>query len=131
LKSVNREFVAIARELQPLRSLAVYHAGMSPPGSEGLPPQAPFRFDPPVAPLAYSSPEHVSGFVLGYFGSDDKPSHVVAANLDYKAEVTVVLAGPGDLQAFDATAGAWSAPGGTRLELHLPPGGGKLVRVEP
>jgi hypothetical protein len=130
LKSVNREFVAIATELQPLRSLAVYHAGMSPPGSEGLPPQAPFRFDPPVPPLAYSPPEHVRGFLLGYFGTDDKPSHVVAVNLDYKAEATVVLAGPGTLEAFDAKSGAWSAPSGARLELRLPPGGGKLVRVE-
>ena len=53
LKSLNREFVAIAKELQPLRSLAVYHAGMSPPGAEMLPAKAPFRFDPPIAPMAY------------------------------------------------------------------------------
>ena len=129
LKSLNREFVAIAKELQPLRSLAVYHAGMSPPGTEGLPPKAPFRFDPPIAPLAYSPPERVRGFLLGYFGTDDKPSHVVAVNLDYKAEAMVVLAGPGNLQAFDAKSGMWSAAGGARLELRLPPGGGKLVRV--
>ena len=129
LKSLNREFVAIAKELQPLRSLAVYHAGMSPPGSEPLPPKAPFRFDPPVAPLAYNPPERVRGFLLGYFGTDDKPSHVVAVNLDYKAEATVVLVGPGSLEAFDAKSGTWSAASGARLELRLPPGGGKLVRV--
>ena len=34
LKTLNRDFVAIARELQPLRSLGVYHAGMMPQGSE-------------------------------------------------------------------------------------------------
>jgi hypothetical protein len=129
LKSVNREFVAVAKELQPLRSLAVYHAGMSPPGTDGLPSKAPFRFDPPIAPLAYSPPERVRGFLLGYFGTDDKPSHVVAVNLDYKAEATVVLAGPGSLQAFDAKSGTWAAARGLRLELRLPPGGGKLVRV--
>ena len=129
LKSLNREFVAIARELQPLRSLAVYHAGMSPPGSEPLPQEAPFRFDSPAAPLAYRPPERVRGFVLGYFRKDDKPSHVVVANLDYKAEAAVRLIGPGVLEAFDAKAGTWSAAGGVRLELRLPPGGGKLVRV--
>ena len=129
LKSLNREFVAIAKELQPLRSLAVYHAGTSPPGSEPLPPKAPFRFDPPVAPLAYSPPERVRGFLLGYFGTEDKPSHVVVVNLDYKTEATVVLAGPGSLEALDATSGAWSAASGARLELRLAPGGGKLVRV--
>jgi hypothetical protein len=73
LKSLNREFVAIAKELQPLRSLAVYHAGMSPSGSELLPPKASFQFDPVVAPLAYSPPERVRGFLLGYFGADGKP----------------------------------------------------------
>jgi len=130
LKSLNREFAAIAKELQPLRSLAVCHAGMTPPGSEPLPSDAPFRFDPPVAPMAYSPPERVRGFLLGCFGTDDKPSHAVAVNLDYKADVTVVLIGPGTLQAFDAKSCTWSAASGARLELRLPPGGGKLVRVK-
>jgi hypothetical protein len=131
LKSLNREFVAIAKELRPLRSLAVYHAGMSPPGSELLPPKAPFQFDPVVAPLAYSPPERVRGFLLGYFGADGKPpSHVVVVNLDYKAEATVVLTGPGSLAGFDAKSGSWAAASGPRLELRLPPGGGKLARVE-
>jgi hypothetical protein len=140
LTSLNREFLTIAKELQPLRSLAVYHAGMAPPGSEPVPEKAPFRFDPPIAALQYHPPERVRGLLLGYFGSDDfgsddkpideKPSHVVAVNLDYKAEARVVLAGPGSLEAFDAKTGAWSAAGGPRLELRLPPGGGKLVRVK-
>jgi hypothetical protein len=131
LKSLNREFVAIAKELQPLRSLAVYHAGMSPPGSDPLPPKASFQFDPPVAPLAYSPPERVRGLLLGYFGADSKPpSHVVAVNLDYKAETRGVLTGPGSLAGFDAASGVWSAATGPRLELRLPPGGGKLVRAE-
>ena len=56
LKSLNREFVAIATELQPLRSLGVYHAGMTPPGAEPLPKDAPFRLDPPVPPMAYKPP---------------------------------------------------------------------------
>ncbi len=129
LKSVNREFVAIAKELQPLRSLAVYHAGMSPPGAERLPQDAPFRFDPPVAPLAFRPPERVRGLLLGYFGKDDKPTHVVAVNLDYQAEAAVTLIGPGNLEAFDTKSGAWSGAGGARLEIRLPPGGGKLVRA--
>jgi hypothetical protein len=129
LTSLNREFVAIAKEIQPLRSLAVYHAGMSPPGAEPLPAKAPFRFNPAIAPLAFNPPERVRGFLLGYFGTDDKPSHVVAVNLDYKAEATFVLEGPGSLEAFDAKSGTWTKAGNARLELRLPPGGGKLVRV--
>jgi hypothetical protein len=129
LKALNREFVAIAKELQPLRSLAVYHAGMSPPGAEPLPAAAPFRFDPPVAPMAFKPPGRVRGLLLGYFGADDTPSHVVAVNLDYKAEATATLIGPGSLDAFDAKTGAWTAGNGDHLELRLPPGGGKLVRI--
>jgi hypothetical protein len=130
LTSLNREFVAIAKELQPLRSLAVYHAGMLPPGSEQLPPKAPFRFDPPVAPLTLNPSERVRGFLLGYFGSDDKPSHVVAVNMDYKAEAKVVLEGPHSLEVFDVKSAAWTAAGSAHLELRLPAGGGKLVRVK-
>jgi hypothetical protein len=129
LKSLNREFLAIAKELQPLRSLAVYHAGSTPPGSEQLPSKAPFRFDPPVDHLDYSPPERVRGVLIGYFGAGDTPSHAVAVNLDYKNEATVGLTGPGSLQAFDAKSGAWSTASGVQLELRLPPGGGKLVRV--
>jgi hypothetical protein len=133
LKSLNRQFVAIATQLQPLRSQAVYHVGMMPPGSEPLPKDAPFRVDPPPAPLAYKPPERVRGVLLGYFGKADKPSHVVVVNLDYKAEAVLTLVGPGNLETFDARAGVWSpaggAPSGSRAELRLSPGGGKLVRL--
>jgi hypothetical protein len=129
LKTLNREFVAIARELQPLHSLGVYHAGMLPRGAEALPSAAPFHFDPPIAPLAYAPRKRVRGFMLGYFGAGEKPSHAMVVNLDYKVQTTVGLAGPGNLEVFDPKSGKWSAVGGTRLELHLPPGGGTLVRI--
>jgi hypothetical protein len=129
LKALNREFVAIAKELQPLESLAVYHAGMTPPGTEPLPEDAPFRLDPPVAPMAYKPPERVRGILLGYFGKASRPSHVVVVNLDYKTAAAVILVGPGNLETFEAASGTWSPAGGPRAELRLPPGGGKLVRV--
>ena len=67
LKTLNREFVAIATELQPLRSVGVYHAGMLPPGTEPLPAGAAVTLDPPVARQDYRSPERVRGVVLGLF----------------------------------------------------------------
>ncbi len=72
LKSVNREFAAIAGELQPLRSLGVYHAGMTPPGAEPLGKDVPFRLDPPVPPMPYKAPERVKGILLGLFGPAGK-----------------------------------------------------------
>jgi hypothetical protein len=129
LKTLNREFAAIAGELQPLESLGVYHAGMAPPGAEPLPANAPFRLDPPAAPLVYKPPERVRGVLLGYFGEATTPSHVVVVNLDYKTEAVVTLVAPGNLETFDAAAGAWSPVGGARVKLQLAPGGGKLLRV--
>ena len=123
VKSYNREFVAMARELQPLRSLGVYHTTMREPGCEPLPPDALFRPD--------SSPSAASprGFLLGFFGATEGPTHVVVVNLDYTTTVGTSLVGPGELELFDATAAQWTAPKGPAIELILPPGGGKLVRV--
>jgi hypothetical protein len=129
LKSLNRQFVAIARELQPLESLAVYHAGMTPPGAQPLPADVPFHLDPPMPRLDYKPPERVRGALLGYFGKAGQPSHVVLVNLDYKTEISLTLVGPSNLDAFDATTGTWSPAGNRRVKLQLPPGGGKLLRV--
>jgi hypothetical protein len=129
LKSLNREFTAIAGQLQPLRSLAVYHLGMKPEATVPLPQDAPFRLEPAVPDMEYRVPERVRGFVLGYFGQANEPTHVVVVNLDYKAEATTTVVGPGTLEVFDATQGGWQPTGGARAELKLPPGGGRLVRL--
>lgn len=135
LKVLNREFVAIARELQPLRSVGVYHLGMLPPGAELLPANAPFRVDPPVAHLDYRPPERVRGLLLGLFGPADSPSrleqatHALLVNLDYQAPAETTLVGPAPLDLFDAGSGEWSLQDSPRLKCLLLPGGGILVRT--
>jgi hypothetical protein len=129
LKTLNREFVAIAQQLQPLESLAAYHTGMIPQGAQPLPHDAPFRLDPPLPPLEIQPLQRIRGALLGYFGNSGQTSHVVVVNLDYKTDSTMTLVGPGDLEIFDATSGTWEAAGGHRAELQLPGGGGKLVRL--
>jgi hypothetical protein len=123
VKSFNREFVAIAGELQPLRSLGVYHTSLHEPGCEPLPPDASFRLD--SAP----SPASPRGLLLGLFGATEEPTHAVVVNLDYAAEVKASLAGPGELDLFDATTAQWASANKAIVELILSPGGGKLVRV--
>ncbi len=136
LKSLNREFTAIAQELQPLRSVAIYHAGMLPQGAVALPKDAAFVLDPPLAPIDYKPRERVRGVMLGYFGrasrsgKPSKPTHVVVVNLDYSAAAVVGLTGPAKLEEFDPLAGQWAPDGGRHVELHLPPGGGRLLRVQ-
>jgi hypothetical protein len=130
LKTLNREFVAIAKELQPLRSMGVYHAGMLPPGAEPLPKDAAIVFDPPLPSMTYNSPERVKGALLGYFGAASNPSrptHAMVVNLDYKTEATLGIRGSGPLEIFDPATAQWSPSDG---HLKLPGGGGKLVRLK-
>ena len=133
LKGLNREFVAIARELQALRSTRVYHAGMLPPGAEPLPDQATFTLDPPLPLADFRAQRPVKGALLGCFGPPKKGSvretHVLVVNLDYQAEATLGLRGPGRLEVFNATTGQWSRVNNSRVSLDLPRGGGKFVRV--
>ena len=67
--------------------------------------------------------------MLGFFGAAEKPTHAVVVNLDYTADVNTTLAGPGELDLFDATTAQWTSAKKASTELRLPPGGGKLVRV--
>lgn len=135
LQALNREFVAVASQVQPLRSLGVYHAGMLPAGAEPLPQDAAFTLDPPVPAMNYKPPEPVKGVLLGCFGPADKtkettaPTCVIVVNLNCSADVVLGIRGPAPLEIFDATTGQWSPANGIRAELRLPRGGGKLVRV--
>jgi hypothetical protein len=123
VKSYNREFIAIARQLQPLRSLGVYHTSMHEPGCEPIPSDALFHLD--STQLSTSS----RGFLLGFFGAGDRPTHAVVVNLDYTTEAKTSLVGPGELELFDAATAQWTSAKKAAIELILPPGGGKLVRV--
>lgn len=131
LAQLNREFAAIARELQPLRSLGVYHAGMLPPGTQALPENAAFAPEFPILPATYKAPQPVTGFLFGYFGPNLTPTHCVIVNLDYSAEADLDIRGPGKLAIFDAALGRWLRARNQREQLHLEPGGGRLVSVRP
>ena len=135
LKTLNREFVAIASQLQSYQCQGVYHCGMLPPGTEPLPKDAPFRIEPPIPTMEYKPPQPAKGVMLSFFGpapnkgNASRPTHVVVVNLDYNAETPVNLSGPRQLELFDATSGKWMKAGAKTAQLHLPRGGGKLVRV--
>ena len=90
-----------------------------------------------MAAIDYKAPEPLKGVVLGFFSPDAKgkqgtiPSHAMVVNLDYKLSASVGIRGSKRLELFDAAAGQWRKAGGKRVELQLPPGGGKLVRIRP
>lgn len=123
VKVLNPEFVAVVRELQPLRSTGVYHTAMKEAGCEPVPADAVFQVDSAASKLKER------GLLLGNFGNGEKTSHLLVVNLDYKTEVTATIVGPGELEGLDASTGKWNKFGGKRAELRLLPGGGKLLRV--
>ncbi|MCD6339061.1 MAG: beta-galactosidase [Verrucomicrobia bacterium] len=131
LKTLNREFAAIASQLQPLRSLGVYHAGMLPPGTEPPPESLPFRPDPAPKQMEYKPPRPVRGVLIGCFGPlhGSRPTHALVVNLDYRRPIVQGLRGPGPWEIFDAASGRWKRASADRVELCLPPGGGRLART--
>ncbi len=133
----NRDFVAIAGELQPLTSMGAYHVGDIPMGAAALPADSPFFIDPPLPIRAYENPDlslrnepPIEGLLFGYFGRAGKTTHVVVVNLDYTNDVETDLVGPGPMRIFHAPTGTWRSGGDAeRVTLKLPPGGGTLVAL--
>lgn len=124
-KQLNPQFVAIASQLQSLKSLGAYHVGKEYEGTRKLSGNAPFRLQ------AVSPNGQEAGMLLGYFGDATKPnapSHVFVVNLDYRNAATTTLIGPGKLSTFNAVERTWTPVNGSQVALTLPPGGGVLVR---
>lgn len=120
-KVLNREFVAIAEQLQPLTSLAVYHVGSQPPGAVALPGDAPFQIK--------AKNDSALGFVLGYFGREGgAATHVLVVNLNYRAAETAELIASDGLEQFDCGEKRWHPLSQSKVQLDLLPGGGLLLR---
>lgn len=123
LAILNREFAALASQLQPLRSLGVYHTTIREAGCVPLPAHSAFQLNTP--PAAQSG----RGMMLSCFGKSSTPTHVLVVNLDYKTQADATLTGPGTIEVFDPANRAWTSKRASRVDLHLPPGGGMLVRL--
>jgi hypothetical protein len=125
LKSANREFVALAKELQSFQLLGAGHTAMKEPGCTPLAVEAAFRIE------AGKSSPHPRGFLLTCFGLQTQPTRACVVNLDYTTNASATLIGPTNLETFDATKGTWTPANGRLVELRLRPGEGKLVRLQP
>lgn len=122
LKTLNREFVAIASELQPLRSQAIYHTSMKEAGCVPL-----SADNPPFIVSGQANPDR--GVMLGYFGKErGKARHVLIVNLDYRSAADVKILKSEPSETFDPATKQWS-PMPRGGPLHLPPGGGVLLRL--
>lgn len=145
-KVLNREFVAIAKELRPLKSLHPYHTGEIPFGVETLPDDCEFQLEPKLknfsqglveptesketADNVFAMRPPVSGWIVSTFGQNDRATHVLVVNLDYKQTAKSTLCAPGKLEKFDAVKRTWSKVNSNRAELVVAPGSGVLLRLE-
>ncbi|NMC20399.1 MAG: hypothetical protein GYA33_08265 [Thermogutta sp.] len=124
---LNRHFEAIAAELQPLQSSAVYHAGKVPWGGVALPDDSPVQVKP--AGANQGAAKDGEGWLLGLFGpAGSEPTDVVVVNLDYRAARTAEVRGSGAWEKFDPDARTWTEAGRDAVRLDFPPGGGILLR---
>ncbi len=116
----NHDFMAIATELQSLKSIGAFHCGKLPSGGMALPKDSAFKPE--------AMPKEI---LIGYFGkSSRRPTHIVVVNTDYKNAISTRITGPGKMEAFHAPTKTWSkSSGGNWIKLELPPGGGTLIRL--
>ena len=74
LKTTNREFVAIARQCQPLKSLGAYLKGYRldglPPGTAQLPSDSPFDIRSVSNDATYKDGNPLQGVLFGLFGAE-------------------------------------------------------------
>ncbi len=130
-RNINPEFAKIARELQKLDSIGAYHTGTIPWGAKALPWSNPFRISPPLTDKPAVDRIPVKGILIGCFGKDGKQTHALVVNTDYSKPIITTVEGPGKLDIFDIPTGTWKSTDMSAVELRLPPGGGKLVRLSP
>jgi hypothetical protein len=142
---INREFVAIAEELQAAQSLGGYLRGYKtqsgvykgPPDTATLPADSAFQINVNNT-MTYYNGAAVKGVLLGLFGDDgavsvDDATYCMVTNLDYGFGHNYTLTGPvgSILQIYDPATDTWASTGGNTAALSLVAGGGKLVRVTP
>ena len=135
LQTLNPEFVKIASQFQHLKWIGTYlkgyRTGAMPPGTTALPGTgSPFSISN-VTNISYRDGAPLQGVLLGFFDSDgtalSDATVALVTNLNYSAQKTCRVTGPGNLSLFDATTGVWIPQGHNYVDLTLAPGGGALV----
>ncbi|MBR3221172.1 MAG: hypothetical protein IKF72_02990 [Kiritimatiellae bacterium] len=129
LKTLNREFVAIAKILYGLRFKGAYFQGLHPTGTTPYCEQALLEIAPET-PYAEVQPlqELTDTTLVTRFDAPGKPTHLMVVNCDYRKDRTLHIKAPTAAERFDALAGTWS-PVGAEFDLLIVRGGGALLRL--
>lgn len=130
LRTLNREFVTVAKQTRGYRFAGAYLQGLHAPGTTPYCEQAILGIAP-TAPSAELGPnQKLTGTTLvSRFDDRNGPARFMVVNLDYCQDRKVAVKGPGPLERLDPTTGAWIPLGGAEAWLSLVRGGGVFLRV--
>ncbi len=130
IKTLNRAFVAIARELAPFRFKGAYLQGAHAPGTTPWCEQALLTITPETPARELKPGEELTDTVLvSRFEQSRNSTRLMVVNMDYRKTRTLQVAAPAEAERFDALKGTWT-PVGKRFELTLEGGVGVLLRLD-
>ena len=130
LKTLNREFVSIARILSRLKFSGAYFQGRHPPGTTPYCDQALLKITPETPYAELEDLQDLADTTLvTRFEVPGRPPCLMVVNCDYKKDRTMNVKAPAPMLRFDALARTWS-PVGSEFDLALVRGGGVLLRFE-
>ena len=129
LKTLNREFIAIAKELSPLKFVGAYQQGLQAPGTTPYCEQALLKLTPET-PTAELKPgqELTDTTLVTRFDAPGRPTHLMVVNLDYRRNRNVHVTAPASAERFNAQDRSWSSVGSS-FDLALTRGSGVLLRL--
>ncbi len=129
LKTLNREFVSIARELAPLRFAGAYVDGVRAPGVTPWCDRALLKITPetPACELVPKKEMVDSTLVTRFEGNGT--TYLMVVNLDYRKDRTLNVTAPCAVEMFNALKRTWSPMGGSTFDLSVIRGGGMLMRL--
>lgn len=132
LKTLNPAFVAIAKELRPLRFAGGFAQGELPPSVTPYCPQAILRLEPEFPSVKPTGKQYVDTTLVTRFEAPGKPTHLMVVNLDYCKDRTLAVTAPNALERFSVSDGKWLplAEAGVRFDLALKGGEGVLLRLK-
>ena len=131
VSKLNRAFVAISRQLRPLRFRGAFLQGRHAPGTTPYCAQALLKLSPETPPSELD-PEKMESLddttlVSRFDDPAGRPSHLMVVNCDYRKDRTLRIDAPAPLERFDDATGAWS-PVGASFDQPFVRGGGVLFR---
>ena len=130
LKTINRDFVAIASVLAPLNFKGAYFQGCHAPGTTPYCAQALLKLAPETPPTELEPLQEMTDTTLvTRFDAPGRPTHLMVVNCDYRKDRTLRVDAPSVVERFDPAARTWSSAGRTFI-LELVRGGGVLLRLD-